>query len=524
MRYSMFLAIVFVSGFLLQPVQVFSQAATLSLKVRKHNDTLFGNDFASQASIVTNINPGDTIEVDMWISDFATISSCSESSSNAGDFCVIDDDCIDGTCVVTAYGGIRGYQIIPDCFTYLTDDCGALIPIGWDAPLVNQNCSEISVCSSESTNQGQICGSDSDCPMGICLSSSECSEPYPICNPRDDPDSAICTGLNFDSRRGAFIKDNICSAGSSNVGDFCSVDGDCSGGTCVVNEDFIFAGAPNPFSGLGLGGLCAYTFGGFVLITSDQVADTGVPRYMGTIILQANDLARGTFSFDIDESSTKSFLSDGMGRLKTITAVPLPLRMVTPCDLPNCFITDSFPDDCSIDARYPWDPNDLGTIFGWDTIDLTFFADLANGCDVGAIVPDDFTVSLTGGGGFPPIIIDVFPINDNTVRLILSKPIPIRRWTCFRFIPADPGFKDEICIAKLPADANASRESNADDIASMMDNLNGKITMDIWQCDSDRGGVCGPIDLLGVIDMLNGGSEFIIFDGSTLSVSCPSAP
>ena len=38
MRYSMILALVFVSGISLQPVQVFGQTATLSLRARKHNN------------------------------------------------------------------------------------------------------------------------------------------------------------------------------------------------------------------------------------------------------------------------------------------------------------------------------------------------------------------------------------------------------------------------------------------------------------------------------------------------------
>lgn len=496
MRYSMILVFVFVSGISLQPVQVFGQTATLSLRARKHNNTLFGNDFASQVSSVSNVTPGDTIEMDMWVSGF--------------------DD--------VGFNGVRAYQIIMDCATYITDDCGALIPLGWDAPIIRESCSEISVCSTGSSNQGENCGSDSDCPEGTCLPSSECNEPYPICNPVNNIFNAHCTGVNFDARMGAFVKQEICSAGSSNAGDYCEVDGDCTGGTCVFNNDFIFASVRDDILvvNVNVTALCAYTFGGATF--SLTVSDDATQRYLGTMIYHATVEDKGTFNIGIIEEVNKSFLTAGTGAKLTLIADPLSISMAMGCPLPDCYITDSLPGDCGIDARYPWDPTDQNEVFGWDFVDLTFFAELLNGCNVSAITKDNFIVTIEGGFGIPPTVTEVTPINDDTVRVTLARPIRLERWTCLTYAPAEPGEKNKVCLGRLPADSNADLMSDGNDIASLIENLNGKPFMEIWQCDMDRNGNCGVVDLLAAIDMLNGAREFVPFMNKFIDVSCPSAP
>jgi len=145
---------------------------------------------------------------------------------------------------------------------------------------------------------------------------------------------------------------------------------------------------------------------------------------------------------------------------------------------------------------------------GWDYFDITLDSDQINGCDVNLINPSDFEVSIHGGSGIIPTIIDVSPISDDTVRVTLSKKIPILRWTCIRYKPAEPGFKNQVCFTKLPADVNGDLVATADDVASIIDHLNGNITLDIWQCDADRNGSCNPFDSLGVIDMLNGARTY----------------
>lgn len=498
MRYSMILSIIFIHGVVIQPAEVFGQStATLSLRARKYNDILIGNDFYSQTNVIYDVKPGDTIEIDMWISGW-------------------DDP---------TFSGVRSYQIILDCDTYLSFCCDNLLPLGWDAPIVNEPCTDISVCSSESTNPGENCGSDSQCPAGICLPSSECSEPYSICNPRDQVSSAHCTGPNFDPTQGAFIKEKMCSSESVNAEDFCQGDDDCAGGACVENEGFIHANIDNRYGDVSTSSLCTYTFGGFVLIASDQVADIGEPRYVGTFILQSQGYLEPINLISIEDSFSKSFLSDALGNNIPLLVEPLTITPKIHCDCFNqCWITDSTPHDCAIDARYPWDPTDPNNIFGWDYFDITLDSFSFYGCDVDNINPSYFEVSIHGGAGLPPAIIDVSPISDDTVRVTLSKKIPIHLWTCLTYKPAEIGMKNQVCFAKLPADVNGNLISKTDDVASIIDHLNGKIALDIWQCDVNHSGSCNSSDILGVIDMLNGAGSFIVFTEFVQLVPCPSAP
>lgn len=58
--------------------------------------------------------------------------------------------------------------------------------------------------------------------------------------------------------------------------------------------------------------------------------------------------------------------------------------------------------------------------------------------------------------------------------------------------------------------ATDKRQSRARDKGNyVIDCINGVRTCEIWQCDVDRSGLCGPPDILRTIDLLNGSGKYI---------------
>ena len=127
----------------------------------------------------------------------------------------------------------------------------------------------------------------------------------------------------------------------------------------------------------------------------------------------------------------------------------------------------------------------------WDAIELTF-----NGaCDVRALGPDDFASTIP---------IDAVVAEGGVVTVHFVSVIPVGEWTCIDYTAGNT----IVCIGALPGDVGSDRTSNAADVLELIDDLNRTRPpppLEIWQCDGDRSNVCNPADVLGVIDMLNGG-------------------
>jgi hypothetical protein len=184
-----------------------------------------------------------------------------------------------------------------------------------------------------------------------------------------------------------------------------------------------------------------------------------------------------------------------------------------PCDV--CEIVSASPPNCAIDARQNSEP-DGSVPGGWAALEITF------SCSGPSLAPEDFTVELAPGGETAPVITAVDPTADpNTVALTLDGSIPTSQWTCFTHNASGT----QTCLGYLPADVNSDRTSSAVDILAVIDNLNGQIDppFELWQCDSDRSDVCGPSDILRVIDLLNGADEYEIWLNRSLG-PCPGAP
>lgn len=120
-----------------------------------------------------------------------------------------------------------------------------------------------------------------------------------------------------------------------------------------------------------------------------------------------------------------------------------------------------------------------------------------------------------------PIEIREITSDGSSVIVQFDRTIPTQRWTCVTYQPTG----DQSCSGFLPADTNADGVSSVDDISSVIDNLNGRIDppLPTHQCDVDRSGMCGPLDILRIVDLLNGAEEYDEWD-EAINASCPAAP
>jgi len=179
-----------------------------------------------------------------------------------------------------------------------------------------------------------------------------------------------------------------------------------------------------------------------------------------------------------------------------------------------CAVQTTDPPNCAIDARQPSLPNGSNPA-GWDSISFTFNVD----CNLTGIAPSSFSVRQEPAG-LPIAVANVQPVGD-VVTVRLSRAISLQTWTCVKYNATG----EEVCLGYLPADVNADRTAGPVDILAVINNLNGQVQppYPIWQCDSDRSGLCAPADILRVIDLLNGADTYDPWLGRTLPV-CPTAP
>lgn len=167
-------------------------------------------------------------------------------------------------------------------------------------------------------------------------------------------------------------------------------------------------------------------------------------------------------------------------------------------------IVSSSPPNGSIDARQPSNVDGSNSV-GWDSIELTFDGDTSG------LTPADFTVCSTMGSS--PTV-DSLISNGNTVALMLSGYISPGAWTRFVHNASGTG----TVLGYLPADVDGDGTAGSLDIQRLIDGLTGIVDppLAIWQCDVARSDRCASLDLLRVIDLLNGAGAFDSWNGVSL--------
>lgn len=163
-------------------------------------------------------------------------------------------------------------------------------------------------------------------------------------------------------------------------------------------------------------------------------------------------------------------------------------------------MTASTPPSGAIDARRPHDPNDAGTIYGWESVEMTFPGNAAG------VVPEDFVVVRSGlTNAAAPVVALVEAFSDDEVRIELDKPIEPGVWTSI----IHSSSQTRVDLGYMPGDVDGDTVSAPGDILALVDALNGiGDPLEAWSTDIDRSGVTGPPDILDVIDLLNGAGMF----------------
>ncbi len=164
-------------------------------------------------------------------------------------------------------------------------------------------------------------------------------------------------------------------------------------------------------------------------------------------------------------------------------------------------VVGSAPPTGAIDARRPTFD---GLPVGWSDVTMTF-SSAALGVDSG-----DFLI-LSSSRKVPQI--ERIQIDGAAARLVLDGSLPPGH--CTTFVHQPSGARIE--LGYLPADVDANGLANQLDILALIDTLNGVIVQPAsWSCDIDRSGTCEPLDILMLIDLLNGAGGGTAWSGRTL--------
>lgn len=250
----------------------------------------------------------------------------------------------------------------------------------------------------------------------------------------------------------------------------------------------------------------------YVSVATDaSTVDTGVPRYVGTLVLRVSANACGVFTISFLGNRT-SLLADPLPEPLIVEPVFQPLVLtVGQCALQMLTCT---PNHCTEDARMPHPLDVPIPRFTMNRFTANFSGSTA------ALVPSSFTLtqipSDTGDG--LPLIASVIP-SGNNADIVFSRAINFPAYTCVKHNLSSK----QCCFSVLPGDADASLFVQPLDAFAIIDNLDGQLpAVPIERCDINRSNLCTPGDLLTLVDLMNGANVFNPFLNATLQ-PCPDA-
>jgi len=280
---------------------------------------------------------------------------------------------------------------------------------------------------------------------------------------------------------------------------------------------------------------------------NQAITDTGVPRYLGTLIVKVSANACGTFTIGHVQEITSTFITDP-ATFKPISSLPSVQPLVlTVSDCSRQLLSCS-PGHCNIDARIAHDRLDeFAGRNPFQTV-MTFSKTVVGVCSNSPFQACTLSSQCSPGGtctGGLDLEVTVLPFDpDDTVPAInlitaggdpkvanvqFQPRIQQTRWTCFR----DRGSNKRCCMGSLPPDADNNRISQSDDVFELFDNLSGCLNpptcnaplLPIERCNIDRSTLCTGADLLMAVDVLTGADAFTETNGDQLPAltnqSCP---
>jgi hypothetical protein len=172
-------------------------------------------------------------------------------------------------------------------------------------------------------------------------------------------------------------------------------------------------------------------------------------------------------------------------------------------DRPALELIDIDPPNGAIDARRP----DVGGGLQESCLTLASQAD--------SVTMEDLSVSEVGGDGIAPVITAVVGSGDDTACVQLDAPVEPGSTLIFRHACLE----EEWTISALPGDVNGDGLSGPLDILALIDHLNGRGRSPLcgYQCDIDFSGVCAPLDILMLVDVLSGAGDLEPWNGTLLT-------
>lgn len=191
---------------------------------------------------------------------------------------------------------LRAYQVVIDMNALVSGDAGTALPLGWAREPGDGQC------------LSRPCDSNADCSPGFTCSSNEWI-------------FDTCSGPDHNPELGAFLD--------------------------TSRPDYIFLGLQTVH---GLDRIC-YRYGGGLLISGSEVEYAGLPKYVGTLILNVSDDADGTFTVGVVPDET-FFVDEPPSEAIPLNSTPALVRLVHPvCGNDTCELGESelnCPADCDI--------------------------------------------------------------------------------------------------------------------------------------------------------------------------------
>ena len=355
---------------------------------------------------------------------------------------------------------VRAYQVTINRAGYVSNDNGSAKPLGWCGPVDEISCTDSATCPPE----------------------------YATCLPDPLPG---CTCLPHTPENGGFIT--------------------------LSRTDFLLFGVDGP-TPEAITTNIDFVYYGIAENTVQAVTDTGVARYLGTLIVKVSANACGTFTIGFFENIAYTFITDP-GTFKPVQSLPTltPLTL-TVSDCSRQLLSCN-PGHCNLDARIGHNRLDASTRLTPFQVVMTFSKSTTSPNMTAA----DFEVTVLPDGA-PPNINSLTPNpGDSKITTVSFLPrIQQTRWTCIR----EKGSNKRCCMGSLPPDADNSRISQLDDVFEVFDNLQGIVSpaLTIEKCDIDRSVRCSPADLLMAVDVLTGADAFTPTMGDSLPALVPACP
>lgn len=369
---------------------------------------------------------------------------------------IIPNDEVEADIFVSGWGneipspdGVRLFQTgLLGVAGFQSGDNGVVLPNGWQSSLTPIECTVDADCTADAR--------------------------YPICG---DPRTG-CRAAGHDPDLGAFIT--------------------------LTRPDYLFSGLS---SILGVDN-SSLNYRYFALAETGRTVDTGVPRYVGTLVMRTSANACGVFTVGFNNSDSESFLANFDNTIQiALTSQPLVLT-VGSCALQ---LLDCDPDHCFTDSRIPHQPDNAAA-----KLTMNQFVAHFSGPTTGLAAANFQITQIPPVGPLPAFASFTNVGNDSSIllNLRLNKNV----YTCVRHILSNK----QCCFGVLPGDADSSLRTQPVDTFELIDNLDGEVLPRLLpeKCDVDRSFLCTAADLLMEVDLLNGAGAFVPYNDASLPV-CP---